>query len=325
MKYFLCCAVMALSFSLLVASSMVKSNSIGQELGAYTESDSYQLVIDADDRQLWKQDTLLWTEQRSKDAQDRTVITRLYHTEGTPSSSKIFSDGHLIRQEEGPHTYSYYYGEDGMLEQVNSYLSDTLQESLLFSYASSSGRLIAVITIKGDESSIRYFNQEGTYRSFTYADREGGQTFLTLQGESTIEKPFSATQEVGDFQVMVEETGAFSVTRSRADGTQVQETYNEMGLLVFEKDPSRETEYRYNEENVLLSEHTTLLEGKEMVTRYEKGEKTMVEEREAGRTTSILRFMEDGTRIQTLYSEGFPYCDITYASGGKRILSISYR
>ncbi len=316
---------MLLSFPLLVASPLVKSNSIGQELGAHTDSDPYHLMVDADARQLYDQGTLLWREQRSKDAQDRIVITRFYPGKDSIPFSRTFSEGLLVEEQEGPLSHSYYYGKDGKLEQVNSYLSGTLQESLLFSYDSSHGGLIAVITIKGEESSIRYFNQEGSYRSFTYADHEGGQTFLTLKGESTIEKPFNATVEAEDIMVKVEETGAFSVNRSRADGTQVMETYNERGLLVFKKDPSRETEYRYNEENVLLSEHTTMIDGKEVVTHYEKGEKTMVEEKEAGRKTSILRFMEDGTRIQTLYSEGFPYCDITYAAGGKRILSISYR
>ncbi len=125
--------------------------------------------------------------------------------------------------------------------------------------------------------------------------------------------------------VVVEETGSFTVNRTLPDGSIVQESYDEQGLLVLKKSPSSETEYRYNEENVLLSEHTIRDDGSEVVSRYEKGEKTMVEERESGRTTSILHFLDDGKRVQTLYSDGHPYCDITYAAGGKRILSISYR
>jgi hypothetical protein len=95
--------------------------------------------------------------------------------------------------------------------------------------------------------------------------------------------------------------------------------------LVLKKNTSSETEYRYNEENELVSEHTFRNDGSEVVSSYEKGEIAMVEEKEAGRTTSILHFLDDGKRVQTLYSEGRPYCDITYAPGGKSILSISYR
>jgi hypothetical protein len=37
-----------------------------------------------------------------------------------------------------------------------------------------------------------------------------------------------------------------------------------------------------------------------------------------------IRYNEDGSSVQTLYSEGNPYADVTYAVDGKRVLSISY-
>jgi len=35
--------------------------------------------------------------------------------------------------------------------------------------------------------------------------------------------------------------------------------------------------------------------------------------------------MDDGTTVVTLFDNGRPYADITYAPDGKRVLSLEYR
>ncbi len=324
MKHILFSLAMFLCFSLVFASTLVESNSIAQERITLSGSSPYHLVLTEEgSRELWGPEGLLWKETTS-DSEDGIRIVHRSTADGEVKSSRIFRDGVLREEQIGTISYSYYYGEDGKLERITTYQDGSFQEAQLFTYSATTGSLLAVVTVKGEASSIRYFNQEGKQHSFTYADTKGGQTFLTIKG-STITKPFSTETEDEQLDVVVEETGSFTVNRTLADGRQVQESYDEQGLLVLKKSPFSETEYRYNEENVLLSEYTINNDGSEIVSRYEKGEKMMVEEREAGRTTSILHYLDDGKRVQTLYSEGRPYCDITYAAGGKRILSISYR
>nr|WP_321304399.1 hypothetical protein [uncultured Sphaerochaeta sp.] len=322
MKHLLSSVAMLLCFSVLFASTLVQSNSIAQERGLLSGESPYHLSLNDENRELWGPDGIIWKETVSNDDGNR-IVSRS-SSDGEVLVSRVFRDGLLREEQIGSISHAYYYGEDGKLERVTSFQEGSFQEAQLFTYSSTNGSLLAVVTVKGEASSIRYFNKEGKQHSFTYADIQGGQTFLTIQG-STVVKPFSSESEDTQLDVVVEETGSFTVERTLPDGSVVQERYDEQGLLVLKKNPSSETEYRYNEENELISEHTIRNDGSEVVSSYEKGEIAMVEEKEAGRTTSILHFLDDGKRVQTLYSEGRPYCDITYAPGGKRILSISYR
>jgi YD repeat-containing protein len=324
MKQFLMSAAMLLCIPLLFAATLVQSNSIAQNQGLWSGDTPYHLALTDESRELWGPEGLLWKETVS-DGEDGTQIVSRFSPDGESLASHIFREGALREEHTGPISLSYYYGEDGKLERVTTFQDGSFQETQLFAYSASTGALLAVVTVKGKESSIRYFNEKGEQHSFTYADTQGGQTFLTIKGDATITKPFSSEKQDEQLNVIVEDTGSFTVNRTLSDGSVVQEAYNEQGLLVVKKSPSSETEYQYNEENILISEHTVRSDGSEVVSQYEKGALTMVEEREAGRTTSILHFLDDGKRIQTLYSEGRPYCDITYAAGGKRILSISYR
>ena len=105
----------------------------------------------------------------------------------------------------------------------------------------------------------------------------------------------------------------------------MEETYDEHALLISRKTPSYLTEYRYNEERMLIEEQTLRSDGNQTLTTYEGGRRSMVEERKSGQTVKISRFLADGRSIVTLFSEGKPYSDVTYAIDGKRVLSISYR
>ncbi|NBK25800.1 MAG: hypothetical protein EOM68_27765 [Spirochaetia bacterium] len=105
----------------------------------------------------------------------------------------------------------------------------------------------------------------------------------------------------------------------------MEETYDERALLISRKTPSYLTEYRYNEERMLIEEQTLRSDGNQTLTTYEGGRRSMVEERKSGQTVKISRFLADGRSIVTLFSEGKPYSDVTYAIDGTRVLSISYR
>jgi len=37
------------------------------------------------------------------------------------------------------------------------------------------------------------------------------------------------------------------------------------------------------------------------------------------------RYLADGTSVVTLFDNGRPYADVTYAPDGKRVLSLEYR
>ncbi len=314
---------MLCSFTLLFGTSYRQSDSIGQDRGAFVDDQGYHLALDGDNKTLYGPDGEIWTEKEETTSADQKIITRSKN--GTIFLRQWFSKGNIIKEETNGQTLEYSYSEDQRLQRINYLQNDILQKTELFSYDASNGNLLAVITIQGEQSTVRYFHDTGTQHYFTYADQTNGQTFLTLDVGATISQSFTSEADDKKLQVVVGEKGAFSIERTRSDGTALTESYDASGLLVLLETPSYQTKYQYNEGRTITSELTTYTNGNETYTTYNDGEKSVVEEREAGRTTSILKFQEDGTRIQTLYSQGRPYCDITYAAGGKRILSISYR
>ena len=60
------------------------------------------------------------------------------------------------------------------------------------------------------------------------------------------------------------------------------------------------------------------------IKTYDEGKLVVSTEAFGGRVVKKTRYNEEGSSVQTLYSEGNPYADVTYAVDGKRVLSISY-
>jgi nitrogen fixation-related uncharacterized protein len=122
-------------------------------------------------------------------------------------------------------------------------------------------------------------------------------------------------QKQEKLSVTTYEDGAFSILRKRGD-EEILQQYDASGLLVSSKYPSYLVEYRYNENRVLIEERTIEAGGKMTSKKYEEGKLVESTEEAGGRVVQSTRYNEDGSSVQTLYTEGRRYADVTYALMG---------
>ncbi len=140
--------------------------------------------------------------------------------------------------------------------------------------------------------------------------------FTTLAKGRTIGEYWIGEQKQEKLSVTTYEDGAFSILRKRGD-EEILQQYDASGLLVSSKYPSYLVEYRYNENRVLREERTIEAGGRMTSKKYEEGKLVESTEEAGGRVVQSTRYNEDGSSVQTLYTEGRRYADVTYAVDGK--------
>ncbi|MFA6772078.1 MAG: hypothetical protein WCR99_00165, partial [Sphaerochaeta sp.] len=145
----------------------------------------------------------------------------------------------------------------------------------------------------------------------------------TLENGRTIGEYWIGDEKQEQVSVTTYEDGGFSILRKSGE-VQTLEEYDRSALLVSSKTPSYLIEYRYNEHRTVIEERITEADGRVTIKTYDEGKLVVSTESFGGRVVKTIRYNEDGSSVQTLYSEGNPYADVTYAVDGKRVLSISY-
>jgi antitoxin component YwqK of YwqJK toxin-antitoxin module len=103
-------------------------------------------------------------------------------------------------------------------------------------------------------------------------------------------------------------------------------------MLVHEESSSadgstRTVSYIYDA-NGVLDQSVEIIEGDQLrriEAWYRNGVVQTKTEWIDGQPVTATRFVEDGTSVVTLFEDGRPYVDITYAPDGKRVLSLEYR
>lgn len=295
------------------------SNSIGQDRGIWEGEGSFRLLILPSQKQLYGPEGLVWTKQVFDQENRQVEVTR--YADGSPDHMDVFQDGLLLQQQEGPSITYYHYGQDGLLSQVTTLVDGALKSVRLYGYAN--GSLASILSIAEAQSELRTFGMIKDLAYFAFSDDKGGQLFTTLANGRTIGEYWIGEEKQQEVSVKTYEDGSFTIVRKTGQ-TEVQEHYDGRALLVSSKTPSYLVEYRYNEERVLIEERITQVDGNVIVKTYEQGNLVLVAEEKEGRRVKTTRYNEDGSSMQTLYSEGNKYADVTYAVDGKRILSIVY-
>lgn len=315
---FLLCTLLALS-----AAPMYRlSNSIGQDKGPYQGEGEYILVLEGDQTQLYQEQTLLWTKKRFPSTVGESRVTRYAGSED--DLIQWFSEGVLIQEQKGSDVWFYSYAEDGKLQQSTHMHDDVLASATLYAYGGVNGSLTTQLHI---DAAMRSYTLLGAWeedRFLVSATEAEGQSFTTLANGHTVHQAWSKASYGTASRIEYLDGGGFILHRSEGSEA-IEETYNALALLISRKTPFYLTEYRYNEERQLIAEQTSKADGYQTLTTYEGGRRSMVEERRNGQPVKVTRFLEDGRNIVTLFSEGKPYSDVTYAIDGKRVLSISYR
>ena len=303
----------------LPAISMRLSNSIGQDRDEWPGEGSFYLAHLPNQTQLHGPEGLVWTKQLFESEQELILVTR--YEDGTPDTVEVFSNSLLMRVQTEENITYYQYAPDGRLMQTTTVIDGRLSQARLYSYSKDS--LAAILTIADSHSEVRTFGMLKDQAYFAFSDKDGGQMFTTLANGRTIGEYWIGEEKQEQVSVTTYEDGGFSILRKSGEA-QILEEYDGSALLVSAKTPSYLVEYRYNEHRTVIEERITEADGRVTIKTFDEGKLVVSEEAVGGRVVKTTRYNEDGSSVQTLYNEGSPYADVTYAVDGKRVLSITY-
>ena len=310
--------VMMLCCNCLFSTVVRSSNSIGQDRGLYDGQSEYVLKSEGDRSQLFFKDELQWTCNTTPTK--KGYMKDMSFTDNSLPVKRWYENTQLLKETEGAQTRYYSYDEKGRLIK-NTVLEDG-QVSLLqfYTYDASSKSLNGILSITLDGSKIAYYGQDW----FSYTESDYFEKITTFADNITVKEAWKGQQQLVSAEVIECNEEGFVLQRV-LNGITVKEKYDHQGLLIREIAPSFQVEYQYNENRDLLKEIRQTTDGMLYSTMYAEGRRVLQTIRNKTNLEKEIKFDIDGTRVETLFDEGLPYCDITYAADGKRVLSIVYR
>ncbi|MGB4407618.1 MAG: hypothetical protein WBI82_12220 [Sphaerochaeta sp.] len=315
--------LLALMFLFSVpAQEQVRSNSIGQDRGRFPEESEYTLSTQDSESTLDCQGELIWRKTLTR-LEDGFEISTYTVADGS-THNKRYENNRLVSEGVGEEKWYYYYDERGLLEKTMVLLSEKLTEMELYTYDVKNHSLNSILTITEEGSSISYFGDPIIRPWFSYTK---GKTFtkeVQIAQNLQIQEVWEGDTLIKSVAVEMTKEGGILLTTTK-NGMEESELYNEAGLLELRISPSLTTEYWYNEERTLKEAVEKTSDGQVLIKRYEEGREVS----ESQYMNDILEketlYPSDSGKVETLYDNGQPYCDITYALDGKRVLSIRYR
>ncbi|MBI9093271.1 MAG: hypothetical protein JEY71_00150 [Sphaerochaeta sp.] len=315
--------LLALMFLFSVpAQEQVRSNSIGQDRGRFSEESEYTLSTRDSVSTLEYQGELVWRKTLTRFEEGFEIST--YTVEDGTTHKKRYENNRLVSEGVGEENRYYYYDERGLLEKTMVLLSEKLTEMELYTYDVSTHSLNAVLTITEEGSSIFYFGNPIIRPWFSYRKGKTFTKVVQISQNLQIQEVWVGDNLIKSVAVEMTEEGGIRL-RTTKNGIDETELYNDAGLLVLRISPSLTTEYWYNEERILTETVEKTSDDQVLIRRYEGGRVMS----ESQYMNDILEketlYPSDSGKVETLYDNGQPYCDISYALDGKRVLSIRYR
>lgn len=315
-----------LLFLLLVSSlpahQDLASNSIGQQRGSYGQDSEYRLTLDGESSILFHLEAPVWEKTERQEGSALIVSTHTFSDDSV--KTEHYLDNRLISEAEGNTTRYFYYEDSGILGKTTVVEDGLLLEMELYAYDAITKGLSGILTITKTGTSISYFDSSSSKSWFSYL--KDGQFEKVLQVTPNLQ-----AKEVWNRDTLLESVriaylpqGGLELTTER-NGQEVREVYDEHGLLISRISPSLTTGYRYNDERVLVEESEEDLKGSRRVSVYVEGRRVQEKLYRDTNLEKETRFFEDKGKVETLYDNNLPYCDITYALDGNRVLSIRYR
>ncbi|WP_320130848.1 hypothetical protein [uncultured Sphaerochaeta sp.] len=310
--------IMLCTQSFVFAMEVHSSNSIGQDLGPYEPSSSYSLHIEDTSSSLYKGADWLWTKTESLEGDK---LTRSFsYPDTTHTLIQIYEDNQLMSETENELQYLFSYAKNGKLQKVTLLQNGELVSIEIFFYDEVTHQLNGSRTIGKGLVHLGYFGHDSKGTWFTDTLSDSFEKVTVLPNNLTIKEIWKGENKLSPMQVTNGEHGSLVLAQQG-----ITETYDEQGLLVREETPSNHTEYQYNEQRMLTKERTVDKDGKVRETSYNEGVPVSQRVTKDNNLEKEIVFNADKTRVETLYDKGKAYCDITYASDGKRVLSIQYR
>lgn len=229
----------------------------------------------------------------------KLIVLHDYH-EGQLTETKELLDGELMR------LTTYYRGDDGMLAGLRIIDLDDIARSSLFT-------------------------KDGQSTVYAQSEIDEFSKISLYPGNIVVRDLWKKDQPTVESSVSFDEAGRLLVEED-VDGKLVRKTYGPDGMLLrvesTEEDGTLRTiTYQYDANGQLdhSVEHVTGPQQRRIESWYRDGIVQTQTEWLEDQPVKASRFVEDGTSVVTLFEDGRPYVDITYAPDGKRVLSLEYR
>lgn len=296
---------------------------------------------------------------------DQTLLeTQKYYLHQQEGVERLFEDGILIKESlieassSGTKEIEINYLDGKVVDQVTTFWEDNLpkriengsttiyhtyvDEFLIEKKEVQQGNLIKVTTfyrgVDGTLNGIRVVGSNDPQVDLLYSDQFFGESKEGVFNKLTFFDNNLVAQQmwIGDVpqiisDVSYDEKGNL-VIKEWEDNSLKTKTYDFKGLLVSlaiedaNGDISTKSYYYDHSGTLEKTNEIIISEGKkEIDSYYEEGQLVNEIEWEEDLPIKSKRILKDGNLIVTLFDNGKPYADVTYASDGKRVLSLEYR
>lgn len=306
----------------LPAQRQVSSNSIGQDRGRFAQEGDYLLVLDGNESILYNRGEPIWKETRTTLADGYEVSTFQYDDGST--HYRTYEHNRLASEGTGSQMRYFYYDEAGLLEKTMALDGETIIEMELYTYDVKTKALNSILTITKDGSSISYYGDPVVRPWFSYTKENTFTKVTQLSQDLQVEEVWEGDAPLKAVTVERPPEGGIRLTTVQK-GVEMSELYDDAGLLVLSISPSLTTEYQYNEDRTLFEAVEKSKDAQMRIIRYEGGRKVSESLYQNDMLEKEITYHQCSGKVETLYDFGIPYCDITYALDGKRVLSIRYR
>ncbi|MGD1833486.1 MAG: hypothetical protein ACPKOP_09080 [Sphaerochaetaceae bacterium] len=336
-KFFLLSVLYVLILHALAFAALYQSNILGQRLAQIEQSDreNYEFILEVLEEDesivsiLYNNMSVLSKEVTTTSDDMKTVVETTYDNDKIVNeSTRVYDSGLLqsVSTDDEGHTieYDYIYENNQLIEEKK--LVDTRLDSLTTFYRFYDGSLAGTRVID---------RKEGTF--VTLYDSDGDVSTLVSDADNRISLyRIYPNGVVDDDQVMTsdafyDESGNLLISEN-IEGIVKKSMYSPKGKLlsvdqIFPDGESESMVYEYDTEgNITHSVNTMATEDTTRIERwYTEGKLKSQTEWVNDIPERSVKYLEDGTSIVTIFEQGIPYTDVTYATDGKRVLSIEYR
>ena len=328
--------------------ALYRSNSLGQMVEAIEASqrNDYPYVLESnvipgqgEQRVLYSNGVLVGKVEIESDAKHpavRTITEYSYGSDGT-ITSKVET-----RYEQGLPQSIAWMENDVVHLMLHTYVDGKMVETKELV----DGELVNLITYyRGSDgmlSGLRIVGLDGTGMQTIYSQDRGVSVYgQNIQGAFTRLSFYPGNLVVRDVWTNEERNVETSVAYDDAGrlvidemigSTRIRKTYGPDGMLVkseSEDAAGKKTTITYvYDHNGVLDQSLELVVGentKRIERWYKNGSLETQTEWLDESPVKATRYLADGTSVVTLFENGRPYADVTYAPDGKRVLSLEYR
>ncbi len=311
------------------------SNELMQMLEESTEEnvihETYALKIDGEGETLYKNGN--WVAHRfSVTENGKTEVTTRYET----GLYEIYTYSDDLLQKittghDGTESTVLFSYDDGQLNERKE-VTDGQMDTLVTYYRYEDGTLAATREIdRNGESYITLYSVKGNLTTLTRQNGEEVTITEVLPSGMMVEAYLSDGNAVNAYTAEYDEDGSLHLVESFGDEVQTS-IYSSTGLLselniAYSDGRTSQITYDYDDKGVIV--HSNRITYNDESERIERWYNNSVLKNETQWINDIpqksTRYNSDETSVVTIFEEGHPYADVTYASDGKRIISIEYR